>query len=508
MEGGPVEKGRAGRLRPALPPLLLGLAYVLFSVAWIVGNPTGAAPDEPAHFIKALAVASGKPSGREVAVPTSPSDTRPVAWTKRTSRQVVVPVGLSPAALPCNAFHPDLSAGCQHGISPSPRPTEEFTNLGTANPSSYLLPGLVGRTADTPVAAVLLARAGAAAVPLAMLGVAIALVWDRRAGGLSLIGLVLAVTPMAVFLASTVGSSGAEVCAGIAFFSALLRLGRGSDPPRWAWAALGLSGVILASSRSLGPLWVGLGLAVVVSARGPKRSWAVLRAGGRWAAASLAAVVVAVGLGVAWELAVQPHGSAVGSFRSLVPVVVRELPSDMRQMVGVFGWLDTPMPAVAYLCWMVTIAALVLLALWVGSLRERLLLVALLAGSVLVTLAVAALNRATTGFPMQGRYVLPVVATLPLFAGDVLVRNHGRVAPLVVRATVAMLAAGVQALGWYANARRSAVGTDGARIFFSDSEWSPAGGWYPWCAVVALAAGLLACSAISPLRPRRAARLH
>jgi hypothetical protein len=484
---------------------VLGLAYLVFSVAWIFGNPAGAAPDEPAHFIKALAVADGKPEGRRVAVPASPSDSRPLTWTKRTSRSVVVPSGLSPAGLPCNAFHPELSAGCQRNAGVSTRPTVELTNLGTANPSTYLLPGVLARAADTPVTAVLLARLGAALVPLALLAVAIALLWDGRARGLSLVGLIVAVTPMTIFLASTVGSSGAEITAGICFFSALLRLGREPSAPSWVWVALGSSGVVLASSRSLGPAWVGLLLAAAVCAHGARPSWRVVRSGALWAAISQAAVMVAIGLNVAWELAVQPHGTAIGTLGSLLPVVFDEIPTDLRQMVGVFGWLDTTMPEIAYSCWLAMTAALVLPAFWVGSRRERGLLLAILAGAVLVTTGVAAFNRAMTGFPMQGRYVLPVTVAVPLFAGEILVRNRRRLAPLMVRSMTALplLAAGVQGLGWYANARRSAIGVDGPRLFFSQSEWNPAGGWYLWCGVVVLAMGLLASFAIwSSLAPR------
>jgi hypothetical protein len=498
------EAARPGRTGRALP-LLLVPAYVLLALAWMLGNPAGAAPDEPAHYLKALAVAGGHPAGRPVHLPVSPSDDERQTWMKRTTRGVDVPAGLSPAGLGCNALHPTESARCQRVAHPADQPSRGLTYIGTHQPLVYLLPGALARLGHDPVTAIRLGRVGNALTSVGLLLAAVALLWDRDAGVVSVVGLVVAVTPMVVFLASSLTASGPEVAGAVCFLAALLRLGRRSsgEEPAWAWVALAVGGVVLASSRTLGPLWVVLLALVAVAVDGPGPARRAVRAGGRRAVWSLAAVAAALAGGVGWELAVQPHGGVhAGELVRLVGPSLRQLPELVRQQIGVFGSLDAAMPPVAYRCWSLLVLALVLLALWVGTRRQRAVLVVLPVAIVAVTVAVAALNRSQTGFGMQGRYVLAFAVALPLVAGETLFRNrpaHGAFAGEPLLALVLVSAAAVQALGWYVNARRSAVGTEAPWLFIGRSEWSPPLGWYPLVAVVAVAAGMMALSAVGSL---------
>jgi hypothetical protein len=64
------------------------------------------------------------------------------------------------------------------------------------------------------------------------------------------------------------------------------------------------------------------------------------------------------------------------------------------------------------------------------------------------------------------------------------------------RGVCVALAGGVgvlQAVAWFANARRSAVGTRGPWLFFSSAEWHPPLGWGIWAVLV------IACAAALPL---------
>jgi hypothetical protein len=81
---------------------------------------------------------------------------------------------------------------------------------------------------------------------------------------LSLLGLVVGTTPMVLFVASTLNSSALETTAGVACAAALLRLSRGR-PEGWAWLALAGSGVLLALSRTTGPLWIVLDVGLFVA---------------------------------------------------------------------------------------------------------------------------------------------------------------------------------------------------------------------------------------------------
>ena len=112
---------------------------------------------------------------------------------------------------------------------------------------------------------------------------------DRRAGDAdagipSLAGLVVAVTPMVVFLGASLTDSSGEIMS-IALTAAALRVSRPHQSPRWVWWLAGVAGFVLALSRSLGPLWLACILllwwssSVAVTARecfapgGAARSW-------------------------------------------------------------------------------------------------------------------------------------------------------------------------------------------------------------------------------------------
>ena len=495
--------GRGWRTSTARPllPFLLGGSYALLGVAWILGNPAAAAPDEPAHYLKALAVASGQPAGRPVDVSISPSEPKQSAWMKRTTRAVDVPPGLSPVGLQCNALQPSESARCQADARPPAQASRGLTYVGTHQPLLYVLPGALAHAAHEPVTAIRLARLGTAATSLGLVFASIALLWDRRRRALSLLGLAFAVTPMVVFLASSVSTSGPEIAASICFCAALLRLGRRPASSGATWAALGVSGVVLASSRSLGPLWV-VALGVVFAVHG-KLTVASLRAGGWAAVGSVSAVVVAAFGTVAWELVVQRRGGLAARElgRWLLPSL-GEVSKIWRQQIGVFGSLDAALPPIAYRWWTLMLLLLLSFAFVAGSGRDRAALLVLAATGVGLTVVISALNRAQTGFGMQGRYVLPATVALPLLAAETLVRRRrdgGRLALGTLTTLLWVPVAATHGLSWYVNARRSAVGDDVEWAFLAHSEWSPEVGWYPLLAVVTLAVALMATLALPAL---------
>ncbi len=99
-----------------------------------------------------------------------------------------------------------------------------------------------------------------------------------------------------------------------------------------------------------------------------------------------------------------------------------------------------------------------------------------------------------TGFGLQGRDYLPIVALLPLLAFE-LVRRNPPPPRVVARlfAIVASAAAVIQLVAWWVNPRRYAVGSNGPSWFLPHAQWSPPAGWGLWVAVVL--AGVLAIAA-------------
>jgi hypothetical protein len=504
----------------ARAPLLVTAFLVLMGVAWLMGTPPGSAFDEPAHYTKAIGVGRGEFRGQ---APTARAEdvrkllevgqqdpdalkalgnavTSPAGrWQMRTTRRFHVPANLFSANLGCTYGEREASAACLDRPQPPPRlsgPVGSY--VGTYQPYLYVPAGLAIRAADSSYTALRLGRAATLLLSLALLVAATWLLWSPRAGSLSLVGLAVAVTPMVIFVASVLSPTGPEVAAAVCFAAALLRLGRDEPYPGWIWVAVGASGAVLAAARSLGPAFLALLLVSVSALAGPRRVVGALRSGGRAAAAAGLAVAAAATAGVWWQLTRQPSPSPNRtSVTDALEPSVEHLDEIAREVVGLFGALDAPMPVAGEWLWFALLAALAGAALLVGGRRERLSVLLLPAAAVVVTLVMSVVYREIG--PLHGRYVLPLLVLVPLWFGEVLLRGRERLPEALARwlpIAIFAVAAGVHVLGWWSSGRRFAVGEDGPWFFPGDAEWSPPAGWWPWVLLVALgAAGYVATAA-------------
>ena len=117
-----------------------------------------------------------------------------------------------------------------------------------------------------------------------------------------------------------------------------------------------------------------------------------------------------------------------------------------------------------------------------------------LGASVLIPVALFAAVFRPTGYGVQGRYVLPFAIAVPLLAGEIVFRHRDRLEPLNTRRLLgwlAAIAAVVQAIAWFSNARRYAIGVDGSWWFLGRAEWSPPLGWWPWAVLACIGSILL-----------------
>ncbi|MBV8980614.1 MAG: DUF2142 domain-containing protein [Acidimicrobiia bacterium] len=488
------------RYRTAAIGLLLA-SYALFAIAWAVTDPPGAAPDEGAHYVKAVAAGRGHLRGSPPPPLAASEAGNPAAvWIHRTSRVFPIAGGLAPSPFACVPSNPVVSAACLTHPPPAPaRPTRQITYVGTYQPALYILPGLATLPVHTTRTALILARLANALLSLVLIGAAAWLLWERSA--FQLVGLLGAVTPMAIFLAATPSASGPETAAALCVFASVMVLTRAVEPGApsgaargRAWAVLAVGGVVLGSARPLSPLWVAAAVVLFVwLSGGPRPAWRRLREGGRTAAIATTLIAAAVVLNLGWEMAFQPGGEH--------PVTLSHwtrglgaLPRVLHETVGVFASLTVHMPQPAYVGWGLMAVALVLGALVFGRRSSAVLVIGLLAGGVVTTVVVEQIEKATGFGNVQGRYVLPLAVAIPIVAAEVLSRS-GRTSAVAQRGLVlafALIAAAVHVEAWYQNSRDFAVGKHGGKLFFRRPAWSPWGGWWPWLLVVGVAAGALA----------------
>jgi len=478
------------RRRLAPLPILVGLAYALFFAGWVGGDPPFAAPDAWSHYLRTLGVADGHligaPYSYELGPTASEHDRRTYAWINDAARLVRVPPGLFIPGFDCNAGKPVQSAACLYRLTPIPEETIQPTPVGNYQPLPYLLPALVIRLAHDPYTADRLGRAVSALACWLCLAVALRLLWNGRAT--SLVGTMLALSPMVIFIGAALTPSGLEIMAGFLFAAALLRLWRAEDAGAGYWLVAGVAGAMLALSRSTGPLYVAIDLLVFAALIGPRGLWGRLRA--RWPGILAGSLVIVVGVVLSrlWEraygshLRIDPAGlsAQLGSALERVPVIVLE-------NVGVFGALDTALPDGVRITWVAALGVLIALALLAGTWWERVVLAATVLGNLAVIFAFSVILVVGTTFDVQGRHILPLAVMVPLLAGEILARRGERLPAWLVGRdgrrgawAFAALACGVglfQLFAWYWNARRQGVGTLGKYRFFERAEWYPPGGW-------------------------------
>lgn len=520
------------RARPHRPVIVLCMAYVMLAFAWLLSTPPGGAPDEPAGLIKAMALAGGDVVGSTVVWP-DPARNVVEQQYRDVTRRADVPANLRPdRQIPCYAFDPDASAVClgdesttdprwsadpaqrlatapddlaatigrlEVGTGSDGRPQLVGTSyIGTYQPFVFLPAGVLARLAESPEEAAYLGRIGNLMLSSTLLILGLLLLWDARCPAV-LIGGLAAVTPMTLFLCGTLSSSGPEIAAGICVVAGILRVSRGVPPGPWIWSAIGAGGVVLASARALGPIWIVAATAFAVTLLGRHEAWRLARHGGRGAAAACTATAVATVVGLAWQLVVQPGaGLSLRDIPGYLAAASRELSTYYGEMIGNFGWLSQPLPPWGLWAWAGVLGVMIVIGVALGAARERVVLV----GALVAAVALSIVISAVVGYPLysrlQGRWVLPFAVAVPLTAGHVLRRIEARrhlVLAGVGLVVVAVTTAAAQGAGLWMSARRHAVGRAGPLQFLGRSEWVPPGGWAPTLVVGLVGLGLMVAAA-------------
>ncbi|MGK5740702.1 DUF2142 domain-containing protein [Micromonospora sp. URMC 103] len=409
----PPAVGDATRPRHGVRHWALALvAFFLVIFAWSMAAPYDGTPDERDHVVRGAGVAEG-----QIAPP-------PAAAKKGTGAFQTVPRGL--VREQCWQFKPEVSAACAQPPGSDDTPTRAGSGAGRYFPLYYALVG-------APLAVwpgwpgVLLARGISALLGAALLAGAYVALRNRTRTGLLLGALVAVATPMAVHMASAVNPNGLEIAAGIAFFSATIPLFLGDrSGTRNLVVLAGLSGLLLAVLRQTGPLL--LATAFVAFAFPLRHSNLKVLIRRRAVLVWAAGIVVATLAALAWSI--RQHSSYLGDYSrgSLTTGQALLLEAErwrgyLDQIVGVTSWLDARMPYPPYLVWHLVAGGLLVLGLVMGNLLDRARLLVLLAGAVLVPsgLQVAMVNE--TGFITQGRYMLPLLCGVLIFAAWVAERR-------------------------------------------------------------------------------------
>lgn len=442
------------------------LIFTTLSGLWALATPLFGSPDEPAHVIRAASVARGELIGRD------PHDEK-----MEGARIVDVPLVFATAHdVGCYAFKRAVTADCLSFSGPS-HDGPVMTQAGKHPPAYYAVVGFLS-LARPSVAGVYAMRLASILLTAALLASATVTLGRLPSPRLAALGFMVAVTPMVLFADATVNPSGPEIAAGVSLWVCGLALVRATAgrPDLRLVNRVGVAASVLVLTRQLSPMWLALiGLSLLVSAhRGVLRALARSVAARVWACIILV-LVIAQGL---WLLIVKPleptHTMHLSQSEVVRGTLGRTAPL-YHEMIGYFGWLDTPSPFLVLVIW--TGAIGVLLALGIALASRRLLLV--LAALVLLTIAIPVVAEVaqarTAGFFWQGRYTLPLAVGIPIVAAVAIGESSARrmldASRLVPVMGGALVLAHVLAFGQ--TLRRYTVGYDGRVQFWIDPSWSP-----------------------------------
>jgi hypothetical protein len=488
-----IERFLPGRARASLGWLAGAVAVVI--ACWILGNPRSSGPDEASHMVASAGLVRGDRDG----------DPNP---TDSAYRLFELPgmVGQPDPTCWASTFDPNVPVACQDTIALTTDERLAATTSAGYPPYGFVLPGLASYVPWAGGYAYL-ARALDALVPVLLLGAALAALASQRATAAA--AAVLGLTPIAWFTFGIVNPSAPAIAGGLALWTGLLH----PSARRADWLVVAGWAAVLLPRRD-GPLWAALIVLACcwITTTRPSELWARLGAGQRRVAGIVTVLPVLTPLlngerGFNLALSVAPVGIVAvealarwydrlpsvemqralvgysvagtalvaaaatmlrpGGFRAeTLRLVVANTGDHLRQLVGVLGWLSTPVPfPVVFLHWAV-IGGLATVAYLERRRVARIGVIALLVAIVVAWLLELG-QGADYGDYWQGRYTMPFAVGLPL----VLVwRAEGdrRSSALVDQVTPVVVGAAwlISNVAFVAAQQRWAVGINGS--------------WYPW----------------------------
>lgn len=474
------------------PWLVFVASWALFSalaILWSLATPISAAPDEPAQMVKAASVVRGQwigpdgPDGNIVQVPQY------VAWTH---------------AQTCYARNPDATAACIPAVPGDPAAlVDSTTTAGRYNPLYYLIvgwPSLIFTDSSGTFAM----RIVSGIVTSLFLALATMMIagWKRRA--LPLIALGTAVTPMVLFLNGTVNPNALEITATLAAFVATLSVVRYPDPrllPQRA-AVIVVSSIVAANMRGISPLWLAAALLIPFFLASRQQIVDLWRT--RVVKVAIALVAVFVVVAVVWlrlsgsvSVTADPDLPGGPEYVGASPLVgffgmLAQTGDFLVEMIGTFGWLDTPAPIEALVIWIILIGSLVTWALVLARGAALRFVIALLGAFLLLPAFAQGAFITGGGWIWQGRYTLPMLAILLVGAGAAIAEHFDALDARTRRALGIVVAVGWGGAQFYAFAialHRYAVGAAGDWLtMITAPEWSPPLGVVGTLALYAIAA--------------------
>jgi Predicted membrane protein (DUF2142) len=443
-------------------------AFVILGCTWAFAIARYGGPDEPAHVLRAAAVAHADLLGQ-------PSDSLESGY-----RQVTVPAPLASGDPACYRHSETTTAACAAPTTGSGT-VDVATSAGTAPPWYYALVGLIARVLSSG-SSVLGYRMASVVLCAFILGHAVAR--SRRFGASA--WLVAAITPSTWFLIGVVGTSGIEVAlVVVALVEAVGRFHQpGAEPLTRVTVPLAAC-LLLRPAAVIDVVVVALVVAPTVVRPVTRRTLLMLSA--PFAVVGVASVAWSQWVGFVLDdrrtADANTAATTVGRSLSRIPLTV-------HQTIGALGWNEFFAPLIAQVVWAATLVFAIWWVFTRGSDRwwhVRWAFVAL----VLPTIVEVVVHR-RIGHVWQGRY------SIAFAIGGVLYAARFAAPSRAVMRAVVIAGASAEVLTLWQSLRRYMVGLDGSMLLRHASWRPPVNPWLllvlngvavAWLATAALRSG-------------------
>jgi Predicted membrane protein (DUF2142) len=478
--------------RPIIPFVWAFVGVGMMLCAWSFATPMAAAPDEPNHIIQAAAVVRGQFDEPHHLTFSGPLSTvRVPEWTQNLP---IIPA--------CWLAHLHLPA-CSGNLGNSTAIVSATTQFSNSPPLYYIVVG-VPTLLLSGKSAVYTMRVTGDLLNGALVALGIWLLVRYYPRRTPLIGVLIALSPMVLYLMAVVTTSGFETASGFAAWCGGLCVVEHCKIPRALAICTAVAAVLLVLSRPTSPLDAVILTVVLLLLIGWQSLRQRLNPGLLPLLIPVAVAMVAAGVfllidGTPELLGLPPAHPA--SLLSNMWTTFRLTGGYLRQCIGDFGWVNDPVPTWVVIVWASCLAALTVAALFLSAPCRRALPVLALAVLVLpLFLEAPQINHVGTYF--RGRYLVPVAVGFPLVASTFQwpARRH-RVAPFVtlvlgVVLIAAQLGSFVGALDFFQTGRGVPTGIH--------AGWLPPGGQVPVVTVFVIGAIVTLALAVYSMSSRPA----
>ncbi len=400
---------------PRKAPRLTGgwVAFIGFALIfgiWSLASPLWSTPDAINHDVYAYSIGHGN---------LTPEHTSELANDVTTNAITPVPLGIirSAESIDCYRHKPENPASCMKSVGTNSQLVPNLNSAGRNFPVYYAITGVFSNL-GTNAQALYLQRFAAVLLAAWMMAWAVTGCLQMRRPGLATMGVLLSLTPMLAYLGGAVNPNTLEIVAAYALVACSLAFFANPDgtAAQTMFRRAMIAAAIVGSTRLLGPAWLGvwaLGLLIIYG----RSAWTMA-----WRSRSrrlLLVPVIAVIANFVWlqysgldNIRKEPLFDL--SLWERIRLSAHSMNGVLTQMIGNFGWLDTPLPPNLWISYTGLILFVIGTVWAVLTPRHALAALAILVLSWVLPVMLQAWKLNLQGPVWQGRYMLPTVGMVPI----------------------------------------------------------------------------------------------